>query len=315
MPEANTTEALMHTDLPLPGRRQGKVRDIYQAQLDDGTPVLLIIASDRISAFDVVMPNGVPGKGIALTQISRFWFQMVEQRLGGRVRHHLLATDAGRVSGLDEGQRRQIAGRVMVGRRARVVPIECIVRGYLAGSGWKEYQSRGTICGIALPEGLRQCDRLPEPIFTPSTKAEEGHDENVSFETAAEQVGTALMKQLRDLSLAIYQMGHDHARQRGIILADTKFEFGLDDEGNIMLIDELLTPDSSRFWPADRYEPGRDQESFDKQYVRNYLQELVDRGQWNKTPPAPPLPAEIIDGTQKRYLEALRLLTGEDVKL
>ena len=312
MPEAPTTGVLMQTDLPLPGRRQGKVRDIYQAELEDGTPVLLIIATDRISAFDVVMPNGIPGKGVALTQISRFWFQMVEQRLSGRIRHHLLATEADGVRGLDDAQRRQIAGRVMVGRRARVVPIECIVRGYLAGSGWKEYQNQGTVCGIKLPDGLRQCDRLPEPIFTPSTKADEGHDENISFEQAAEQVGTALMQQLRDLSLTIYQMAHDHAHQRGIILADTKFEFGLDEDGQIMLIDEVLTPDSSRFWPADRYEPGRDQESFDKQYVRNYLQELVDRGEWDKTPPAPALPDEIVNGTRQRYLEALRLLTGEE---
>ncbi len=308
-------EPLMHTDLPLPGRRQGKVRDIYEANLDDGTDVLLIIASDRISAFDVVMPNGIGAKGVVLTQISRFWFDMIAEKLSSRIDHHLLATDADRVPGLSDEQRKQLHGRVMVGRKTKVVPIECVVRGYLAGSGWKEYQQSQSVCGIKLPTGLKQCEKLPQPIFTPATKEDEGHDENISFERACEIVGVELMTKLRDLSLAIYQMGHDHAAQRGIILADTKFEFGQLPDDRVLLIDEVLTPDSSRFWPADRYEPGRDQHAFDKQYVRNYLQELVDNGRWDKTPPGPALPDEIVRNTLARYLEAYRLLTGEELKL
>lgn len=313
-----TTDAVLKTDLPLPGRRQGKVRDIYQAKLNDGTDVLLIIASDRISSFDVVMENGIPGKGIVLTQISKFWFDMVADKLGDQVSHHLLATDASDVAGLSDEQKQQLQGRTMVGRRCNVVPIECVVRGYLAGSGWKEYQKSQTVCGIKLPEGLKQCDKLPEPIFTPSTKEDEGHDENISFERACELVGEELMTKLRDLSLAIYKMGHDHAAERGIILADTKFEFGLpldDSDGQPILIDEVLTPDSSRFWPADDYEAGRDQASYDKQYVRNYLETLVADGKWDKTPPGPRLPDEIITNTLSKYTEAFSKLTGRDIDL
>ena len=307
------TEALMRTDLPLPGRRQGKVRDIYQGELADGREVLLIVASDRISAFDVVMPNGIPGKGVILTQISKFWFDMIRQKLGSKLQHHLIATDAQQVQGLSDQQKQQIAGRVMVGRRCKVVPIECVVRGYLAGSGWKEYQKTRSVCGISLPAGLKQCEKLPQPIFTPATKEDEGHDENISFERACEIVGTPLMTKLRDLSLAIYTMAHDYAAQRGIILADTKFEFGLPLDGNTdtpILIDEALTPDSSRFWPADQYEPGRDQPSFDKQYVRNYLQQLVDAGSWNKEAPGPTLPREIVENSRQKYLDAYQALTG-----
>ncbi len=310
--------AVMTTDLPLPGKRQGKVRDIYQCKTKDGKDALLIIASDRLSAFDVVMPNGPAGKGITLTQISKFWFDMVAQKLADQLDHHLISTDPADVAGLTDEQVTQLCGRVMVGRRCKVVPIECVVRGYLAGSGWKEYQKSQTICGIPLPPGLKQCAKLPTPIFTPSTKADEGHDENISFEQACEVAGTELMTRLRDLSLAIYQMGHDHAAKQGIILADTKFEFGLpidSDSGTPILIDEVLTPDSSRFWPADDYAVGRDQASFDKQYVRNYLQELVDMGRWNKTPPGPVLPDEILSNTMKKYLEACERLTGKALNL
>jgi phosphoribosylaminoimidazole-succinocarboxamide synthase len=312
------TDALVQTDLPLPGRRQGKVRDIYEAKLNDGSDVLLIIASDRISAFDVVMSNGIGSKGIVLTQISRFWFDMVEQKLGDKLQHHLIATDAQRVAGLSDLEKRSIDRRVMVSRRTNVVPIECVVRGYLAGSGWKEYQQSRTVCGIKLPAGLRQCEKLPKPIFTPATKEESGHDENISFERACEIVGVELMTKLRDLSLAIYQMGHDHAAERGIILADTKFEFGLpldDSHADPILIDEVLTPDSSRFWPADEYEAGRDQASYDKQYVRNYLEELVSAGKWDKTPPGPTLPQEIVNNTLAKYLEAYEKLTDRQLDL
>lgn len=306
----------MRTDLPLPGRRQGKVRDIYEAKSRDGDDVLLIVATDRISAFDVVMPNGIAGKGIVLTQISRFWFDHMARHLEGTLRHHLLSTDPRDVVGLDFEQTEALTGRVMIGRRCRVVPVECVVRGYLAGSGWAEYQRGGSVCGITLPPGLGQCEKLPEPIFTPATKADEGHDENISFEQACDIAGASLMAQLRDWSLAIYQAGHDYAAQRGILLADTKFEFGLPlDGGEPILIDELLTPDSSRFWPADQYEVGRDQPNFDKQYVRNYLQELVDAGRWGKTAPGPELPAEIVDNTRERYIEAFRRLTGNELHL
>lgn len=307
-------EPVMATDLPYAGRRQGKVRDIYDVTLDNGTEALAIIASDRISAFDVVMANGLPGKGIVLTQISRFWFDMVVEKMGERLSHHLLSTDATDLPGLDASQIAALQHRVMVGRKTKVVPIECVVRGYLAGSGWKEYGNSQSVCGIKLPAGLTQCDKLPEPIFTPSTKAETGHDENISFEQACKISGTSRMTELRDLSLAIYQMGHDYAAKRGIIVADTKFEFGVpvdDPDGNPILIDEVLTPDSSRFWPADQYEAGHDQPSYDKQFVRNYLQDLVDAGHWDKTPPGPTLPDEIVTKTMAKYTEAYRELTGE----
>ena len=311
---------LLTTDLPLPGRRQGKVRDVYEARTVDGQDALLIVASDRISAFDVVMANAIPDKGRVLTQLSAFWFEIIDQALGDRLEHHLLSTDPAAVAGLSEAERRMLAGRVMVGRRTRVVPIECVVRGYLAGSGWAEYRDAGRVGGIALPPGLRQCEKLDEPIFTPATKAETGHDENITFDEACARVGDTLMRTLRELSLAIYRIGHEHAAQRGIILADTKFEFGLvqgleDDAQKPILIDEVLTPDSSRFWPADEYEPGRDQASFDKQYVRNYLQELVDAGRWDKQPPGPKLPEEVVTRTRDKYLEAYRRLTQGELEL
>ncbi len=311
-------DAVLETHLPLQGRRQGKVRDIYQCLTTHGEPALLIVATDRVSAFDVVMANGIPGKGVVLTQISTFWFDMIAQHFGDKLQHHLISTDPADVTGLNAEQIEQLRGRVMVGRRAKVVPIECVVRGYLAGSGWVEYQKSQSVCGVSLPPGLKQCEKLPEPIFTPSTKEDEGHDENISFDKACELVGEPLMQKLKSLSLAIYNLAHDYAQQRGIILADTKFEFGLpiDGEGGEpILIDEALTPDSSRFWPADQYEPGHDQPSFDKQYVRNYLQDLVDDGRWDKIPPGPELPDKVVSGTLKKYLQAYSELTGEELTM
>jgi len=238
---------------------------------------------------------------------------MVSEKLGNVLSHHLLSTDSADIPGLNDTQRQQLEGRVMIGRKAEVVPIECVARGYLAGSGWVEYQQSQTVCGIKLPAGLKQCAKLPQPIFTPATKAASGHDENISFERACELVGSDTMTMLRDLTLQIYQMGHDYAAQRGIILADTKFEFGRTGDGRMILIDEVMTPDSSRFWPADDYEAGRDQASFDKQYIRNYLQELVDDDRWNKTPPGPTLPETIVSNSLAKYLEAYRLLTGSEL--
>ena len=313
-----TTQSVYQTDLPLPGRRQGKVRDLYETKLADGTDALVLIASDRISAFDVVMENPIPGKGVVLTQISKFWFNMVADKLGDQMDHHLISTDPADIPGLNAEQQAQLQGRVMIGRKTEVIKVECIVRGYLAGSGWKEYQKQGTVCGIELPKGLTQCDKLPEPIYTPSTKADEGHDENISFAESCKIAGPELGGKLRDLSLAIYTMARDYAAERGIIIADTKFEFGLPIDGNSdtpILIDEVLTPDSSRFWPMDQYEAGRDQSSFDKQYIRNYLQDIVDQKQWDKTPPGPSLSEEVVKNSIDKYLEAYRLLTGTDLVL
>lgn len=308
-------DAHLDCDLPLPNHRKGKVRDVYDATMTDGTPVTLLVASDRLSAFDVVMPTGIPGKGAVLTQLSKFWFDRMEQERP-EIQHHLLSVDANDIAGITDEQRQSLRGRVMLGRRAQVVPIECVARGYLAGSGWAEYQKTQTVCGVPLPAGLKQCDRLPEPIFTPATKAATGHDENVSFERAAEIVGHALMSRLRDATLTLYAMGRDHAASRGIVLADTKFEFGfpVDAAGNVgtvpILIDEVMTPDSSRFWPADAYESGRDQDSYDKQFVRNHLQALVDDGAWDKEPPGPALPDDVVAGTRAKYEKAFEALTG-----
>jgi phosphoribosylaminoimidazole-succinocarboxamide synthase len=296
--------------IDLPGRRpkRGKVRDIFD--LGDR---LLIVATDRISAFDCVLPDPIPEKGRVLAALSRFWFD----RLTGRYPHHLLAMVEDEVPGGFEAVAGDLRGRAMICRKARVIPIECVARGYLSGSGWREYQTRGTVCGIRLPAGLACSARLPEPLFAPAIKANTGHDENISFEQAAEFVGHEVMVRLRDATLALYTEAAACLANRGIILADTKFEFGVPideagkalDEG-IMLIDEVLTPDSSRFWPADKYEEGRDQESFDKQFVRNYLQRLCDQNKWNKMDPAPSLPADVIEATTARYLEAHRRITG-----
>lgn len=304
-----TPQAVYRTDLPLPDRREGKVRDVYRIPATDRLDAgLLIVATDRVSAFDVVLPTPVPGKGRLLTDISTQWFTFVRER--NIVADHLLSTDPADIPGLNDHQRRQIEGRMMLGRACQVVPIECVVRGYLAGSGWTEYQTSQTVCGIKLPAGLQQCDRLPEPIFTPATKADVGHDENIDFARASGIAGDDVMHRLRDISLRLYTEAAEHAESRGIILADTKFEFGyaLDRAGNVtdelLLIDEILTPDSSRFWPADEYQPGRDQDSFDKQYVRNYLLGLVKTGTWAKEPPGPELPADIVRNTLARYEEA-----------
>jgi len=287
----------MQSELPFP-RRRGKVRDVYE--LGD---MLLIVATDRISAFDVVMPNGIPDKGTVLTALSLFWFD----RFGADFPNHLLS---GRVEDYPpqlEQFAGQLRGRSMLCRQAQVFPVECVARGYLSGSGWKEYEASGTVCGVKLPPGLRQCDRLPEPIFTPSTKEETGHDINISFDVMAQRVGRRTAEELRDRTLSLYKLAAEFAADRGVIIADTKFEFGHLDDGTILLVDEVLTPDSSRFWPADGYEPGHDQPSFDKQYVRNWLE-----GQpWDKTPPAPALPEDVVEGTRQRYFEAYERLTGK----
>lgn len=297
--------AVIHkTQVPGVPVRRGKVRDVYD--LGDR---LLIVATDRLSAFDCVLPDPIPHKGRVLTALSQFWFD----RFAGLCPHHLIEVVDRDVPPGFERHAEQVRGRAMLCRKATVVPIECVARGYLAGSGWKEYQAEGTVCGIRLPGGLKQCARLPELIFTPSTKADEGHDENISFEQACVLVGRETMAELRSRTLALYSAGAEYARSRGIILADTKFEFGRTAEG-LILVDEVLTPDSSRFWPGDAYAEGRDQESFDKQFVRNYLQSLCDAGKWNKTPPAPSLPHEVIEATSRRYLAAYERLTGESAE-
>ncbi|MDG1837173.1 MAG: phosphoribosylaminoimidazolesuccinocarboxamide synthase [Phycisphaerales bacterium] len=310
-----TTAPVMVTHLPLPGRRQGKVRDIYDVPSDGSMPPrVLIVASDRISAFDVVMPTPVPGKGRELTSISTRWFEKL--RGWDLIVDHLQSTEPQDVPGIDPSHYAQLEGRMMLGRAARVIPVEFVVRGYITGSGWKEYQRDGTVCGITLPEGLKHCEQLPEPIFTPATKATKGHDENIDFDTASTIAGRDVMDRLRDVSVEIYRRAAEYARDRGIILADTKFEFGfaVDASGcetnEIMLIDEVLTPDSSRFWPAEDYEIGRDQDSFDKQYVRNHLEGLVRSELWNKTPPGPELPDDVVINTLARYREAARRLFG-----
>jgi phosphoribosylaminoimidazole-succinocarboxamide synthase len=286
--------------LDLPGIRKvksGKVRDIF-----DLGESLLFVASDRISAFDCVMPNGIPRKGEVLTQISYFWFAQTQSFQP----NHLLSHAGDPLPAALQPFSAQLAGRSMIVKKAEPLAIECVVRGYLAGSGWKEYRQSQTVCGIKLPSGLRESSELPEAVFTPATKAETGHDENISFEQAANIVGQDIARQARDASLKIYNFARDYARKRGIIIADTKFEFGLFN-GKLILIDEVLTPDSSRFWPADQYAPGMGQPSYDKQFVRDYLETL----DWNKTPPAPPLPAEVVAKTQAKYLEAYERLTGK----
>ena len=303
---------ILETNLPLPNRRQGKVRDLYDVKMPDGGQALLIVATDRVSAFDVVLANGPAGKGVVLTQISKFWFD----RFGGDFNHHLISTDAADVPGLDAAEREQIAGRSMLCRKARVLPVECIARGHLAGSGWKDYQRSGQVCGIDLPPGLRNGDRLPEPLFTPSTKADTGHDENISFDQGAAIVGRDTMQWLQDATLRLYGLAREHAFARGIVLADTKFEFGvLRDGATPILVDEIFTPDSSRFWPADQWRPGEEQPSFDKQYVREHLETLVAAGGWDKTPPGPALPEDVLANTMSRYLEAYRRLTGTELAL
>jgi len=294
---AVSLEPLLTLDLPGIRRiKSGKVREVFD--LGDS---LLFVATDRISAFDCIMPNGIPRKGEVLTQISHFWFELT----GSWLPNHRILKAAEPLPTALAPFADLLAGRSMIVRKTVPLPIECVVRGYLAGSGWKEYQKTGTVCGIPLPSGLLESSELPEPVFTPATKAETGHDENIPFARAAELVGPDVAELARDLSLRLYRFARAHARERGIIIADTKFEFGLLD-GQLILIDEVLTPDSSRFWPVDGYTPGRGQPSFDKQSVRDYLETL----DWKKTPPAPALPPEVVARTQAKYLEAFERLTG-----
>ena len=292
-----TQDPILSLDLPgITKVKSGKVREVFD--LGDS---LLFVATDRISAFDCVMPNGIPRKGEVLTQISHFWFDQTESWLP----NHRLQKAGDPLPDRLKPFTEVLQGRSMIVRKTRPLPIECVVRGYLSGSGWKEYRKSGSVCGIALPTGLQESSELPQPIFTPATKAESGHDENISFEQAVALTGREVAEKARDLSLRLYGFARDLARSRGIIIADTKFEFGLVD-GQLILIDEVLTPDSSRFWPAAEYAPGRGQPSFDKQFVRDHLETL----DWDKTPPAPALPPEIVAKTEAKYLEAYRLLTG-----
>ena len=289
---------LLQTDFPdLQLHASGKVRDVYQLDADR----LLFVATDRISAFDYVLATGIPHKGRVLSQISLFWFDF----LADIVPNHLITADVERYPQMLQKYADQLRGRSMVVRRAKMFPVECVVRGYISGSAWKEYQATGKVCGIELPGGLLESQAFPEPIFTPSTKASSGHDENISLAEMCAIVGTETASTLRDLTLRVYKKAADYARQRGIIIADTKLEFGHTDQG-ITLADEVLTPDSSRFWPADRYAPGRSQGSYDKQYVRDYLEEI----RWNKQPPAPALPAEVALRTSEKYLDAYRQITA-----
>jgi len=280
----------------------GKVRDVYNLDANH----LLFVATDRISAFDYVLATGIPHKGRVLTQVSLFWFDFLK----GIVPNHLVTADVNQYPSEVRKYADELRGRSMMVMRAEMFPVECVARGYLSGSGWKEYKESGTVCGIKLPVGLKESDRLPEPIFTPATKATTGHDINISFEEMCKLVDPKLSHQLRDLTLSIYKKASDYALARGILIADTKFEFGMTAQG-ITLADEVLTPDSSRFWPADTYQPGKAQNSYDKQYVRDYLEEI----RWNKQPPAPALPHEVAQRTSEKYLEAYRQLTGRELEI
>ena len=296
IPASTITE----TELGLALHARGKVRDLYSVG-----EFLLIVATDRISAFDHVLATGIPGKGKVLTQLSLFWFDFLKDV----VPNHLITADVQRYPRELREYSAELEGRSMLVKRAQMFPVECVVRGYLSGSGWKDYFATGGVCGIPLPQGLRESDKLPEPIFTPATKSQDGeHDVNISFEEMAERIGEQNAERLRSLSLAVYQKASGYAAQRGLILADTKLEFGTHAEG-IILADEVLTPDSSRYWPMDQYQPGGPQPSFDKQYVRDYLESI----HWNKRAPAPALPEEVVDRTQQKYLEAFRLLTGKSL--
>jgi len=292
---------LLHTDFPeLELHASGKVRDVYTVGADQ----LLFVATDRISAFDYVLATGIPHKGRVLTQISLFWFDYLRDL----VPNHMITADIVRYPEPLQRYAEQLRGRSMLVMRAEMFPVECVVRGYISGSAWKEYKASGQVCGIRLPAGLKESDQLPEPVFTPATKATTGHDENISFEEMSKLVGSEVAQQLKEKSIAIYSKAAAYAREKGIILADTKFEFGRTAQG-ITLADEVLTPDSSRFWPADKYTPGMAQESFDKQYVRDYLEEI----KWNKQPPAPALPDEVARRTSEKYVEAYHQLTGREL--
>ncbi|MFC1514938.1 phosphoribosylaminoimidazolesuccinocarboxamide synthase [Candidatus Omnitrophota bacterium] len=280
--------------------KRGKVRDVYE--LDDK---LLIVATDRISCFDVVLPTAIPDKGKILTRISLFWFAFLKDIID----HHLISSDVDDLPESLAASKADIKDRFMLTRKCKVIPFECVVRGYISGSAWKEYKTKGSVCGITLPQGLKESDKFPEPIFSPSTKAEQGHDENVSFDYMKAKLGAELSEKIRDISIALYKKASAYVEQKGIIIADTKFEFGIDcvDGDKLILIDEALTPDSSRFWPKDQYAPGGAQVSFDKQYVRDYLNTL----DWDKTPPGPELPEEVVEKTRQKYSRALEILTGK----
>ena len=300
---AHVTPPTPLLDTALPGLavfRRGKVRDVYEVE-----DALLIVATDRISAFDYVLGSGIPDKGRILTQLSRFWFG----RTGHICPNHLISTDPARFPPEVAPHRALLAGRTMLVTRTEPIPIECVARGYLSGSGWKEYLATGQVCGVPLPAGLRESDRLPAPIFTPATKAASGHDINISEAEAGRLIGAGLVERLRQVTLALYAHGVAHAASQGIILADTKFEFGLTPSGDLLLIDEVMTPDSSRYWPADAYAPGGPQPSFDKQFVRDYLEHI----RWNKQPPVPALPDDVVARTREKYLDAYRRLTGTDL--
>jgi len=304
------TRTLAQSTLPLALFRRGKVREVYEVDPEH----LLLVASDRVSAFDVIMAEAIPHKGAVLTQISAFWFGT----LASVIPSHYLTADADQI--VDRlprlaGYRDELWGRAMLVRRTQPVPFECVVRGYISGSAWAEYKKQGTLAGEPLPAGLVESGRLAAPIFSPATKAETGHDENVTFAAVAQALGQDVAARLRDASFAVYQAGRDHAAGQGIIIADTKFEFGFDSTGTLRLIDEVLTPDSSRFWPADRYQPGGPQPSFDKQPLRDYLASVKAAGGWNGEAPPPRLPPDVVDATSRRYLEAFRRLTGRELEV
>ncbi|MGH7474881.1 MAG: phosphoribosylaminoimidazolesuccinocarboxamide synthase [Longimicrobiales bacterium] len=307
---AGPGQTVSQSELPLTLIARGKVRDIYDAGVGaGGEPRLLIVASDRISAFDVVLPQPIPWKGAVLTQITAWWLE----RLPGAAPHHLLSVDTDEIADMLpelRGREAEWAGRAMLVRRARTIPVECVVRGYLSGSAWKEYRERGTLAHEPLPAGLIEAQRLDPPIYSPATKAEHGHDQNITFAAVRDRLGAALADLLRSRSLAIYDAGREIAAHAGIIIADTKFEFGVLPNGEVLLIDEVLTPDSSRFWPEADYTPGRAQPSLDKQPVRDYLDALAARGEWDGQPPGPELPQDVIEATSQRYLELFRRLTG-----
>jgi phosphoribosylaminoimidazole-succinocarboxamide synthase len=301
---------MLASDLPLPRIGRGKVRDIYAV----GSDRLLLVTTDRISAFDVVMAETIPMKGAVLTQISAWWFRQLE----GVVHHHMISADAAEIIGevpALKGHRTALAGRAMLCRRTMVFPIECVIRGYLSGSAWKEYAAHGTLAGENLPPGLLESAKLEPAIFSPATKAETGHDENITIARMREILGSEVTYTLESMTRAVYTLGEQTSRNQGIIIADTKFEFGRDKDGHIILIDEVMTPDSSRFWAADAYTPGRPQPSFDKQPLRDYLDAERRAGRWNGDAPAPPLPAEVVDATSKRYLEAYRRVTGNELAI
>lgn len=302
MASAAAPSVVTTTDLPFKVFRKGKVRDVYDVSAEMGKPALLMVATDRISAFDVVLDPGIPHKGACLTQMSNFWFHLLRDE----VPNHLIETDVARFPKGLQPYAAMLKGRAVIVEKLKPLPVECIARGHISGSGWKEYRKAGTVCGIKLPAGLKESDRLPETIFTPSTKADEGHDENISFEQAVAIVGRSNAEWLRRTTIKLYETARKHAAARGIIIADTKFEFGTRPDGSIVLMDEILTPDSSRFWPADQFVPGGAQPSFDKQFLRDWLETQP----WNKTPPGPKLPPQVVEGTAQRYYEAYEKVTG-----